>query len=98
MKIKSGVSVKYLQPETLFGMLLCEAVFRSINQEMIITSVSDGTHKVGSLHYEGYAFDLRIFHLRGISSYELRDRLIDALGPEYDVILEPSHIHIEYDP
>lgn len=98
MQCKIGVYPAQLQTETLFAMLLCEDVLKSTGHDLIITSISDGLHKKDSLHYDGFAFDLRINHLRGISSCELRDRLQRALPFVYQVILEPSHIHVEYDP
>ena len=98
MQVKDGVSIQDLQPQALFGMMICDAVFQSLGFPLVITSVREGVHKDNSLHYAGLAFDLRIHHLRGIAAFEVRDRLQQALGREFDVVLEPSHIHVEYDP
>jgi hypothetical protein len=49
----------------------------------------------GSLHYRGFAVDLR---LPTDNKEEIRAELAASLGAEYDVILEIDHIHIEYDP
>ncbi len=65
--------------------------------EMVITAIFDGTHMDGSKHYEGNAFDMRRWHV-GLRVKEFIARLKTALGPDYDVVNEPSHIHIEYDP
>lgn len=98
MKLKSGVSYIGIQPETIMGILVAEDFFKTLNQEFVVTSICDGLHKENSLHYQGYAFDLRIWGLKGICSAEMCDRLREALGGHYDVILEPSHIHVEFDP
>ena len=98
MEKKDDVNICGLQPETLFGILICKSVFEALNQPFCITSVCDGQHKEGSKHYDGFAFDLRIFSLRGIGSMEMRDRLQRALGGQFDVVLEPTHIHVEFDP
>jgi len=65
--------------------------------EMVITAIFDGTHMDGSKHYEGNAFDMRRWHV-GLRVKEFIARLKTALGPDYDVVNEPTHIHIEYDP
>lgn len=51
------------------------------------------------------AFDLRTWtdHTSGQQLSErrrgeYRDALARALGPEWDVVLEPTHIHVEHDP
>ena len=98
MQIKEDVFIYGLKPETLFGMLICKSVFDDAKQKFTITSVVDGQHRKGSKHYNGYAFDLRIFDLRGISTIEMGDRLKRALGGQFDVVVEPSHIHVEFDP
>lgn len=65
--------------------------------EMVITAIFDGTHMEGSKHYTGNAFDVRRWYV-GSRVKEFIARLKTALGPNYDVVNEPTHIHIEYDP
>lgn len=65
--------------------------------EMVITAIFDGTHMEGSKHYEGNAFDMRRWHV-GSRVKEFIARLKTALGSDYDVVNEPTHIHVEYDP
>lgn len=66
---------------------------------LTVTSLRDGRHSAGSLHYSGNAVDLRIWELnaRGKTA-EVAARLRAALGADYDVVPEADHIHIEYDP
>lgn len=64
-----------------------------------ITSANDSKHMEGSLHYKNRAFDVRIWNVKNeelVPGWVARLKL--ALGPDYDVILEPTHIHVEYDP
>ncbi len=96
--IKQGVKAKGLQPEILLAIQEAREVYRELGTDLVITSLLDGQHMEGSLHPKGLAVDLRTWHLsktdRGIAAQRLRV----ALGPEYDVVLESDHIHIEHDP
>lgn len=93
--IKSSVRLKGISPELSIGLTVAAGVYQNYNQDCVVTSVTDGQHMVGSLHYTGHAADLR---LSGNSPPEIARALRAALGPEWDVILEPDHLHIEYDP
>lgn len=63
-----------------------------------ITSGTDGTHSEKSLHYSGNAIDLRTRNLNAgmIPAYIVAMK--ERLGPEFDVVLEEDHVHVEYDP
>jgi hypothetical protein len=93
MTFKRGVSIKGIQPETVIGMLLADQALRG---DLVVTSVIDGTHMEGSLHYKGLAFDVRL--LPGwIDGGSVALRAV--LGPlGFDVVLEKDHCHVEYDP
>ena len=72
-----------------------------IHPGLVVTSLRDGTHKAGSLHYAGRAADLRTKDLTPEGEQAFWKVLKDWLTPYgFDVILEttPRHIHIEYDP
>jgi hypothetical protein len=67
-------------------------------REAVITSAKDRSHQPNSKHYNGLAVDIRT---RGISDADLGmllAYLIASLGRSWDVVLEPNHMHIEYDP
>ena len=69
------------------------------NKELVITSVRDSQHHVGSLHYIGRAADLRTRDLSPVEQATFTQLLkveLDSHG--FDVILEANHIHIEFDP
>ena len=98
--IKPGVDVHGIQPEILLARIIAGEVFARYGVACIITSGSEGEHKVGSLHPKGQAIDLRIRHMDKRLWPVVTEELGKALGPQYDVILEAKklHIHVEWDP
>jgi len=102
MEFKDGVSLRKMTPQTLLGLLVAEEIYKKRMLPLVVTSVADGVHKVGSKHYEGAAADIRT---KGTgSARSLFNDLVKKLDPlGYDVLLEyegedNEHIHIEYDP
>lgn len=81
------------------AMHTADALSKAIaGREIVVTAILDGKHKEGSKHYQGEAFDMRRW---GYSQQELNQLLVDMkanLGLDYDVVLESTHVHIEYDP
>lgn len=72
-----------------------EKVYRSINEELVITSTFEGVHSASSLHYANLAYDCRL----PLSNAPVIARLLQrSLGNDYDVVIEDDHYHIEYDP
>jgi hypothetical protein len=67
-------------------------LFNKSGEDLFVTSLRDGNHSGGSLHYDGLAFDIRP------SDKVLLVDIINVLGPDWDVIYEGNHIHCEYDP
>ena len=63
-----------------------------MGEDTFITSIRDGNHLSGSLHYDGLAFDIRLS--KHLNFAVLRD----ILGDGFDIVFEATHIHIEYDP
>lgn len=63
-----------------------------------VTSARDSIHNPGSLHPKGLAVDLRTKDLALEKIVILVNQLRLDLGPEFDVVLEVDHIHVEYDP
>lgn len=95
MLIKVGVDISRLRPEIRKKLSMIEGEYKQIAQELVITSTFEGNHSAGSLHYANLAVDIRRppdglhYAIANISN---------ALGPNYDVVTESDHIHIEYDP
>ena len=98
MITKPGVSVTGLQPEALYGLIVVREVFREHNCEMTVTSVTDGTHSAGSLHYVGHAFDLRLYNIPQAKLDAVIARCRERLPGSFDVVVESDHIHIEHQP
>lgn len=94
--LKADVRAQGLSNETLLAIFIASTLYAETEISMTITSLTDGKHSAGSLHYTGDAVDLRLPVVR--DKQTLVSMLRDALGLHYDVVLEPDHIHIEHDP
>ena len=95
--IKKSVKAKGLQPEILLAIMEAREIYRDLDADLIITSLLDGKHMPNSFHYKGLAVDLRTRHISNSDRMLVVGRLRLALGPEYDVVLEKTHLHVEYD-
>lgn len=104
MKLKLGVKLKDLQPQTVLGMLVVYEVCWAYGVPCVITSVNDSKHSSISWHYKGFAFDVRTkYDLLNGRELTFRDAVAEALGPDFDVVMEAvgtenEHLHVEYDP
>ena len=100
LRIKPGVGVGGLRPETLLAIQVFYSCYSVLDKdgEAVITSCTEGKHGRGSRHYVGLAFDGRTRNLDDEQKKTLRDMLKECLTDEYDVVLESTHIHVEYDP
>lgn len=99
MRIKNGVKIRALQPELVLAAQIVASIYTQYdNAECVITSVRDGIHNTRSLHYVGYAIDFRTRHIPEGWREKLYRDIQRALGEEFDVVLEKTHIHVEFDP
>ena len=101
--IKKGVTISKLTPQAVLAFVIVQPIFHRRDRVCIMTSGDDSTHKPTSKHYTGDAFDLRSKHLRLAEKGEVLVEMKEALGENYDVIIELvgeplEHYHIEYDP
>jgi hypothetical protein len=60
--------------------------------DLYITSLMEGNHMPGSLHYNGNAFDFE--RIKDISKIQIQV----AVGKGFDVVEYDMHFHCEYDP
>ena len=107
-------TIQGIQPETVFAMHVADGVLKRIArsrlfgaggeggppEEMVITSCTDGKEwrTPQSKHRTGHAFDIRIRDLPDSAWRTLAAQIAEALGKEFDVVLEKDHIHVEFDP
>jgi len=101
ISIKAGVDVRGIGQEILLGAVILAGVFWRHGIPLLVTSCRDGKHKDNSLHYIGDAIDLRLpsrFNSTANIDLMLLAEGREALGEQYDLILEADHLHLEFDP
>ena len=88
---KQGV-MGTLSPLAQKGFGRVAALYHTDGQDFFCTSLNEGTHSAGSLHYAGDAFDFQGNDMRLAS-------IKKALGADFDVVPSNSGaVHAEYDP
>ena len=102
LRLKAGVRLKDLQPQVVLAALVVERIYEGYRVDCVITSANDSRHGTNSLHYKGCAIDIRTKTFGG-DKEELRNEIAEALGDEFDVVIEDlgglnEHMHIEWDP
>lgn len=97
MIIKKGVKANGVRPEILLALLIADSVYIMLGFELVVTELTGGEHRVGSLHFVGLGADIRTRYFKD-GGKEAAKILRDKLGDEYDVVLHKTHIHIEYQP
>ena len=99
IKIKLGVVFKRITPEMIRVMEALTKIWEvNLLSEPTITSAADGKHMDTSLHFKDQALDIRINDIPTGQHAEILKNLKDALGLDYDVVLEKDHFHIEFQP
>jgi len=97
VRLKEGVVVAGASPEILLAILIAIPIFSSYESDLVITSLVDGDHSPTSRHYIGMAVDFRIWYLKDKVELAAQD-LREALGSDYYVRLEQTHMHVSYKP
>lgn len=73
--------------------------WRMLGAGCVVTSGKDGKHSVNSAHYSGHALDLRINNIVSmmplVFATHLSQALVEICGPNYFIVLESDHIHME---
>lgn len=105
-QFKQGTEVEVLTSDLLLGLIGFAHIMETTCGAKIltITSVNDGVHKPGSLHYNGNAVDIR----SKVFKHELVEKAVSLFrsspdGPRYDLLFEApgtpnEHLHLEFDP
>lgn len=95
--LKNGVSLVGLQIQMRKVLEEATQVWNSHDKLLVITSGTEGEHSPGSMHYYGYALDLRTRYFKDLEEVtKVANELQKALGGWYDVIVEGDHIHTHY--
>lgn len=96
-----------VKPQTVLAIAVAGSIWQAAGVDLEVTSVLDGKHMLGSFHYKGLAVDLRTNSIQGEGRFakvqKLRNDLAEALGEDFDVLLEDlglpnEHVHVEYQP
>lgn len=97
--IKDGVIITGpLSINLLDALLTCQRIYILHGYPFVVTALSDGKHMDKSLHYRGYAADLRSRDIPPGDVPTLILEISKQVGPAFDIVQESDHIHIEYDP
>lgn len=102
MTLKYGTDVKGLKVESLIAIFIASQVYQSHNYKLTVTACLDGAHQENSLHYSGYAIDLRTKNISDSDKPVVIAEIKASLNEQYDVIFEGfgtdnEHLHIEFD-
>jgi hypothetical protein len=100
VSLKPTVRVKAIPPALLHIFAAVVAADATFHEDMVITSVHDSTHAVGSAHYRDVAVDLRCNDRGPEQDQALCTFLRDFLGPAFLVLYEGAgtpneHVHIQ---
>lgn len=97
MKLEPGVRIHGIKPEIVLALAILNDLW-PLGNVMEVTSLVDGRHSRGSLHYVGFAFDLRTRDLEPEELAVIASEAKDRLGQDFDVVVEKTHLHIEFQP
>jgi predicted Rdx family selenoprotein len=100
MRFKAGVKLGNVSPQIVLAILVAQEVYSRFDYDFVVTSITEGVHGKDSLHYSGNAVDLRTKNAGiGLVQAEMIAKSIrEQLTPDFDVVVEPDHIHLEWDP
>jgi hypothetical protein len=95
-----------LEPHIMQGLQIARITAPALRGDLlVVTSACDSQHSTHSFHYQGRAWDIRLRdpHERDgepLDHDEISTWVADLKRwlPDWDVIDEGDHLHLEYDP
>ncbi len=85
-------------PEALYAWTVAIEAARHVGADSLVMSGGrEGAHSRKSKHWSGLAFDCYVTDWT-LKRAQFRDALRESLPLDYDVVLEDSHVHVEFDP
>jgi len=100
MKLKAGAIMTGLQLQMRDVLIAADQIWKDAGYEFVVTEGTGGEHSAGSLHYYGYAVDLRAsaaWRYKEEDISQMVGKLKLALGSDYNVVIHKSHVHVEFD-
>lgn len=100
LALKRRVSIARLVPDCAAGLLrLADWWQDQFYTPLVVTSTDESHHSERSFHYVGAAFDVRT---RDVPMFEPASNvwareIATLLGPDWDVVVESTHLHLELD-
>lgn len=100
MKVKDGVKLEGVKWQMFWASIVVEGCFAKLGLECVITGGSEeaGRDPKKTLHDDGLALDYRQRTVPVAMRPKLFKAIRQALGPDYDVVNESDHFHVEFDP
>lgn len=97
LRFESNVRIVYFT-EQLARVFHLASVWSLVERiDVVVNSVDDGTHGARTLHGFSLAPDLDTEGDRPEHLPKLHGYLARHLPDPFDVVLEPTHVHVEYD-
>lgn len=95
MRYTEKVRALGIRPELMLVLIAVQEIEHDLLLEVWVTSFVNGRHRHESSHYLGCAVDVDdVGDRNDLLATELESRL----PPDYDVINEGSHVHIQFEP
>ena len=99
IRFKSGVRLTDLSPQMVFAAMVVDSVYTKHGiMDCVVTSGNDSKHMATSWHYRGRALDFRTRNVPPLHRNSVAQEIGVSLGENYDVVLEATHLHVEFDP
>lgn len=100
LAVKPGVELDCLRPQMAVAVVAIEATLADLGYATTITGACEDVpgRSLLSRHRNGLALDIRSSRIPNAKRPRAAEAIARALGDEFDVVLEPTHIHVEWDP